>query len=98
MVNYKQRCIRCKKNMVLIARARQIPVCFDCQMKDINSPIEDPIFKRLFKIPKGFYVENDFLRSIRSNYAKFKTLTKPQVEAFEKTVKEMRKEKKSKKK
>ena len=80
-----------------MSRSRQIPLCLDCQMKDVDLPIEDPIFKKLFFLPREFYLENSFLRSIRSNYARFGTLTKNQVEAFEKVVKEMKKEKKKKK-
>ena len=82
--------------MVLMTRLRQTPLCLDCQMKDVDSVIDDPIFKKLFNIPREFYVENSFLRSIRSNYVRFRTLTKNQVEIFEKVVKKMKKEKKKK--
>ncbi len=94
MAKFKQRCIRCKKNMVLIASARQIPICLECQLKDVDTKVEDPIFKKLFDIPRQYYLENNFLRSIRSNYSKFGILTKNQVETFRKVVKDMKKEKK----
>ena len=79
-----------------MTRLRQIPLCLDCQMKDVDSNIDDPIFKKLFSLPREFYLENSFLRSIRSNYSRFGILTKNQVETFEKVVKEMKKEKKKK--
>lgn len=91
MVKYKQLCIRCKKNRVLISRYRQLPVCMDCQMKDVDKTVEDPIFKKLFDIPRDYYIENSFLRSIRSNYQRFGGLTKNQVEAFTKVVKDIKK-------
>jgi len=65
-------------------------------MKWIDTPIEDPIFKKMFDIPREFYLENGFLRSIRSNYARFKTLSRAQVETFEKVVKNLLKKKKKK--
>mgnify|MGYP001583591156 FL=1 len=76
---------------------RQSPVCLDCQMKDVKISVEDPIFKKLFDIPEEFYLENGFLRSIRSNYARYRNLTKAQVETFEKVVKDIKKTKRKKK-
>lgn len=87
---YKQRCVMCKKNMVLMYSSRQFPICAQCQMKQINQPIEDAKFKKMFDLPEKFYLESSFLRSIKEAYIRFGSLTEKQVEAFKKTVKELK--------
>jgi hypothetical protein len=49
--------------------------------------------KKLFDIPEDFYKENGFLRRIKINYMKYHNLTQPQIDAFNKTVAEMKKRK-----
>lgn len=85
---YKQQCVRCKKNFVLITSRTQFPVCYDCQKTELSQPIKDPKMKKMFKIPEELYKQNSFLRSIKSNYLKFGSLSDKQIEAFKKTVKE----------
>jgi hypothetical protein len=46
--------------------------------------------ERFFKIPHEFYVESSFLRSIKSQYLRFGSLTPNQRDAFKKVVAEMK--------
>src|SRR3989344_1744063 len=89
-IKFKQRCIRCKKNMASMYSSRQTPICIDCEMRYVDSTVEDPLFKKLFSIPREYYLENYFLRSVRSNYAKYGSLSKNQIETFKKVVKDMK--------
>jgi|TARA_Y100000310_G_C20476696_1_gene712758 hypothetical protein len=89
---FKQRCALCKENMVIMYSARQFPICVTCHMKKINVEIKDPKMKKLFDIPKKFYEENHFLRNIKEAFIRFENLSEKQVEAFKKTVKELRSE------
>jgi len=90
MVQYKQRCARCKKNMVLITGRNQFPICYDCQKAELSGEIKDPKMKRMFKIPEDFYKQSGFLRSIKSNYLRYGNLSEKQIEFFKKAVKEMK--------
>ncbi|PIN73243.1 hypothetical protein COV20_03360 [Candidatus Woesearchaeota archaeon CG10_big_fil_rev_8_21_14_0_10_45_16] len=94
---YKQRCAICKNNMVEMFSRQQFPICVDCQMKRLEEPIKDPVMKKMFDIPVEFYKKNYFLRKIKESYIRFGSLTEKQVEAFKKTVKEMKAEKTGKK-
>ena len=89
---FKQRCALCKENMVIMYSARQFPICVTCHMKRIDVEIKDPKMKKFFDIPKEFYEKNNFLRNIKEAYIRFENLTEKQVEAFKKTVKELRSE------
>lgn len=85
---YKQRCIVCKKNMVLITYYKQRPVCLACEMKDISEDITVPKWKKFFAIDPALYEKSSFLRSIKRNYLRQGMLTKKQQEMFLKVVKE----------
>jgi len=92
MVAYKQRCSVCKKNWALVTSGRQkFAVCLECEMKVVKQKIDDKKFAKMFDIPIEWYKENSFLRSIRYQYGRFGGLTERQIEAFKKTVKEMKK-------
>ena len=91
---FKQRCALCKENMVVMYSARQFPICVACHMKKINVEIKDPVMKKLFDIPKKFYEENTFLRNIKESFIRFENLSEKQIEAFKKTVKELKEGKK----
>ncbi len=88
MAKFKQRCVICKKNMVLMLSARQFPICKDCEMKDFDKPISNAFYRSLLDIDKKWYDENQFLRSIKSHYIRTGMLTQRQVEAFKKVVEE----------
>lgn len=88
LMAYQQRCIACKKNMVLITFYTQRPVCVQCEMKDISDPIENPKWKKFFDIDTALYEKSSFLRSIKRNYFRQETLTPKQKEMFLKVVKE----------
>jgi hypothetical protein len=90
MIQYKQRCARCKKNMVLITGRNQFPICYDCQKAELQGDIKDPKMKKLFKISEEYYKQSGFLRSIKSNYLRFGQLSEKQIEFFKKAVKEMK--------
>ena len=85
---YKQRCIVCKKNMVLITYYKQRPVCLECEMKDISDEITDKKWKKFFDIDPELYKKSSFLRSIKRNYLRQGMLTAKQKEVFKKVVKE----------
>lgn len=87
---YKQKCMRCKKNWVVVTSRQRFPICFDCQKSELEGEIKDPEMKKLFNIPDDFYQKNSFLRSIKINYLKYGKLTERQIEAFKKTVENLK--------
>lgn len=70
--------------------SRQFPICVECHMKRINKEIEDPKFKKLLGIPDKIYRQSVFLRNIKESYLRFQNLTEKQIEAFKKTVKDLK--------
>jgi len=93
MVRYKQQCMRCKKNMVIITSKTKYPLCYDCQKNDIQGEIKDPEMKKMFDIPEEFYKESLFLRSIKINYLRFGKLSDKQIEWFKKVTEKIKEEK-----
>jgi len=91
-VKYKELCKVCKKKWIM-AVPRKYTICLDCQMRQIFSEeITDK--KYLFlNLPREIFEKNPFLRDVRRSYLFYKDLTPPQVKAFKKTVKEMKKSK-----
>lgn len=89
-IKYKQKCIRCKKNYVIISWRNRFPMCYDCQKGEMVGEIKDPKMKRMFKIPEELFRQSAFLRSIKINYLKFGRLSEKQIAAFKKTVKKMK--------
>ena len=69
---------------------KQFPICVDCHMKQIDEPIKDSKYKKLFDIPEKFYRESNFLRNIKRAYLRFDNLTEKQIEAFKKTVEDLK--------
>ena len=99
MVAYKQRCSSCKEKWALVRSRRQkLVVCDECQMKVVTQKVEDKEYTKMFDIPVAWYKDNPFLLSIRYQYSRFESLTERQVEAFKKTVKELKAEAKKPKK
>ncbi len=90
---FKQLCGLCKKNFVVITWKERFPTCYDCQKSQLEGKIKDPKMKKLFDIPEEYYKENIFLRNIKINYLRFKSLTEKQIEAFKKTVEQIKEEK-----
>ena len=84
----------CKDNMVIMYSHRQFPICVVCHMKQIDKPIEDPKMKKFFNIPKKLYEQSNFLRNIKQAYLRFGNLSEKQVDAFKKTVKDLKNPKK----
>ena len=76
--------------MVHYGRQRFV-VCMECEMKEVKKPVKDEKFKKMFDIPIEWYKENHFLRSVRYQYGRYEELSENQIEAFKKTVKEMKK-------
>ncbi len=93
-IQFKQKCIKCKKNYVLATSRNSYVLCYDCQKDSLNVEIKDPVFKKLFNIPEDFYKENAFLRSIKANYIKYGSLTENQLLAFKKAVIDLKEAKK----
>jgi len=86
MAQYKELCKICKTERVLIKSRKQFPICIKCQMKNFDQEIKDPKFKKLFDIPKEDYINNSFLRDIKSRYLRFGNLSEKQIEVFKKVV------------
>ena len=59
-------------------------------MKQINQPIQDEAFQKMFDIDKELYEQSAFLRSIKSNYLRFGSLSEKQIETFKKVVSELK--------
>ena len=89
MVEYKERCMVCKKAMVIIKSRRQKAVCLACQFRGIeDKPITDPVFKELFDIEAKLYEDSYFLRDIKAKYMRFGSLSEKQIEVFKKVAEE----------
>ena len=73
----------------------QFPVCVSCHMKQIDQPIDDPKFKKMFDVPASLYEQSNFLRKIKESYIRFGSLSEKQIDAFKKTVEEMKSGKKT---
>lgn len=58
-------------------------------MREISQPIEDEKFRKLFDIDQKLYEQSSFLRSIKSNYLRFKSLSEKQIEVFKKVSEEL---------
>jgi len=86
---YKQRCVICKKNMVLIQYPKQRPNCQECQAKSFSAPITDPKFQKMFAIDPKLYDQSSFLRDIRFQYGRFQSLSERQIQTFQRVVKEI---------
>ncbi|MBT3304172.1 hypothetical protein HN592_04595 [Candidatus Woesearchaeota archaeon] len=91
MVQYKQKCTRCRKNYVLVKSWKdRYPVCYDCDKKEMDTEITDPKMKRMFNIPEELYKKSKFLRSIKINHIRYGELTPNQIKTFKKTVKDLK--------
>lgn len=90
-MNYKKKCGVCRKKYTVVNNFRAYAVCEDCQSKELKGEIKDPEMKKLFDIPEEFFKKNAFLRNIKRNYLVYDKLTKKQIEAFKKTVEDMKK-------
>lgn len=86
---YKQICAICRKNHVLISARGQFPICTACSMREISKPIEDEKFRKMFDIDQKLYEQSSFLRSIKSNYLRFGSLSEKQVETFKRVAAEL---------
>jgi len=89
-MQYKHKCVRCKTNYVLATRRDKFPVCYECQKKEMQGEITDPKLKKMFDIPEEFYKSNSFLRDIKIKYLRYGSISEKQIEAFKKTVKDMK--------
>ncbi|MBI2580538.1 hypothetical protein HYV85_01890 [Candidatus Woesearchaeota archaeon] len=86
---YKQLCAICRKNHILISSRNQFPICTSCSMKQINQPITDEKFRKMFDIDQKLYEESSFLRSIKSNYLRFGSLSEKQIDTFKRVAAEL---------
>jgi hypothetical protein len=86
---YKQLCAICRKQHTLIESRNQFPICLSCSMRQISEPIVNEKFKKLFDIDQKLYEQSSFLRSIKSQYVRFKSLSVKQIEVFKKVVDEL---------
>ena len=86
MAAYKQRCMKCRKNWVVVSSRQRYAICYDCQKGQIEGEIKDPEMRRMFDLPEDFYMQNSFLRNIKAGYLRYGKLTEKQVSAFRKVV------------
>ena len=94
MAQFKQKCMRCRKNYVLVSHKTRFTICYDCQKPEMEGRITNPKMKKMFNIPEELYRQSSFLRSIKVNYLLYRNLTETQIKAFKKAVKDMKEEKK----
>jgi hypothetical protein len=94
-MQFKQLCNKCKKEYIPVRKKQRYVLCYSCQSTQLSKEIKDPKMKKLFDIPEEFYKENVFLRNIKVNFIRYESLTDNQINAFKKTVDEMKKEKTS---
>ena len=87
---YKQLCSRCKKNYVEVNWRQRVKACYECQKKEMGGEVTDPKMKKLFNVPEEFYKKNAFLRNIKIAYNRYGSLSEKQIEAFKRTVKELK--------
>jgi hypothetical protein len=90
-MNYKIKCIRCKKNYQLVVKPTRYVTCYECQKSELVGEITDVEMKKMFDIPEQFYKDNMFLRDIKIKYLMYKNLSEKQVAAFIKAVEKMKK-------
>jgi len=95
MALFKQKCIACKKNYVIVSRRDIYPICYECHKKDMGGEITDKKMAKMFDIPEDLYKTSMFLRNIKITYLRYQKLSEKQIAAFEKTVKKMKEEKKN---
>lgn len=95
-IKYKKKCFRCQKNYVSATYRDRYVVCYECQKKQMQGEIKDPKIKKLLDIPEEYYKENSFLCDIKVKYLQYENLSERQIEAFEKTVKKMKENRKKK--
>jgi hypothetical protein len=87
MVQFKQKCYRCKTNYVVTSsRGDRFPVCYECEKNSMQGEIKDPQIKKLLDIPEHYYKESSFLRSIKINALRYGSLSEKQVEVFKSVV------------
>lgn len=89
MLQYKQRCISCKTQYVVVTSKQRFAKCYDCQRKELQHEIKDPEMKKFFDIPEEFYQQNQFLRNIKVSYLRYGALTERQISAFKKVVEQL---------
>ena len=88
---YKKKCILCKKNYVLVdERSRRPPICYECEKAQMKGEIEDPNLKKLLDIPEEYYKQSSFLRRIKIHCRKYNELSKKQIAAFKKVLKQLK--------
>jgi len=90
---FKQKCKICKKEWVIINR-REFPICIKCHMRQIFSEEITSKKYQFLNISKKLYEKSRFLRNIRQAYLMYNSLTKKQIQAFKKTIQELKKPKK----
>ena len=89
-IQFKQRCVKCKKVYVLTSSRNNYVLCYDCQKDRLKGVIKDKKMKALMDISEEFYKNNSFLRDLKINCLTFGSLTEKQVEAFKRTVERMK--------
>ncbi len=90
MAKYKQRCMKCKENYVVVSWKQKYPLCYKCQKKELHQKIKDKKMKKFFDIPEKFYKQNIFLRNIKLYYLRYGKLSEKQIQAFRKTIEKLK--------
>ena len=90
---FKQKCKMCKEEWVVINR-REFPICIPCHMRQIMSEEVTAKKYQFLNVTKATYEKSRFLRNIRQAYLMYKELSKKQIDAFKKVVKDLKNPKK----
>ena len=91
-IQFKIKCMRCKKNYVIVThRMHGFVQCYDCEKGQLEGEIKDKAMRAFFDLPEEFYRDNRFLRSVKIQYMRFGSITEKQREFFVKAAEQMRK-------
>jgi hypothetical protein len=91
-IKFKTKCIRCRKNYLIVTGRQTRAVCYDCQKPYLEGEIKDPALKKLFNLPEKYYKENSFLRDLKIQCLRFGKLSEKQIEALKKSIARMKEE------
>jgi len=86
---FKQKCKICHQEWVVI-NYREFPICISCHMRQIMSEKVTAKKYLFLNIDKKLYEKSRFLRNIRQAYLMYHELTKKQIDAFKKTIKDLK--------
>lgn len=89
-IQFKLKCIKCKKNYQLATRRDKWVICYECHKPMMQGKVKDSKIEKMFDIPEEYYKRSMFLRDIKIKAIQYDELSEKQIEAFKKTVEKMK--------